>query len=310
MIPPFVRKAGAPFDRPNPDTVLRSADGVDFHTFKTHLSSASDLFSQMFSLPQPSEKAANEEEELADGLPIVPIHDPSSVLEALLCYCDPNITCRSNSVPLIEIQNLAMKYDMTPVVKAIYRDRIRLERVLPPSRMLDTIRQRVGQDEDMYFAAANIFISPEDEMIEMVDLGLVNKAQFDSLVRYRDDCRASAIAVASPPYNRFTWIPQRYNWFRTDLEHDSTCDESGYISMANVRLWTRLWWMFYMYEADIWLAKRPWGETVTSGDFFDRALKAGSRCRVCREGLDDDFRQFTNLFAREIDDAVSRVRYR
>jgi len=306
MIPPFVRKAGAPFNRRDANVVLRSADGVDFHTLKDHLSSASDLFDHMFALPQPS---ANEED-LADGLPIVPIYDPSTVLEALLCYCDPSITWRSSSVPLIDIQNLAMKYDMIPVVTAVYRDRIQLERELPPSRMLDTIRHWVGQDEDVYLATANIFTSPEDETVQMVDLGLVNKAQFNSLVRYRDECRNSAVAVASPPYNRFTWIPQRFNWFRTDVEHDRNCDTGGHIYIGNVQLRTRYWWKCYMYEADILLAKRPWGETVTSGDFFGRALKAGSRCGVCREGLAHDFRQFTDLFAREIDDAVSQARHR
>jgi len=164
MIPPFVRKAGPPFDNEGADVVLRSADGVDFYFLKAHLSSASEVFNHMFSSPQPSEPA-NEAEELADVLPIVPIYDPSPVLKALLCYCDPNITWRSNSV-IIDILNLAMKYDMTPVIKAIYRDRIQLERELPPSRMLDTIRQRVGQNEDIYLAAANIFTPPEDETID------------------------------------------------------------------------------------------------------------------------------------------------
>src|SRR6266511_2795615 len=100
MISMIVRKAGPPFNRQDADVVLRSADGVDFHAFKLHLSSASDVFNHMFSLPQPSEAAANEE--LADGLPIVPIYDPSPVLKALLSYCDPNIIWRSNSVPLID----------------------------------------------------------------------------------------------------------------------------------------------------------------------------------------------------------------
>jgi len=58
------------------------------------------------------------------------------------------------------------------------------------------------------------------------------------------------------------------------------------------------------------IGKAALGETVTWGDFFDKALKAGSRCRVCREGLDYDFRQFADLFAREIDDAVSQARCR
>jgi len=69
-----------------------------FTTFKAHLSSASEVFNHMFSSPQPS--GTTSDEELADGLPIV---------KALLCYCDPNISWWSSSVPLIDIQDLAMK---------------------------------------------------------------------------------------------------------------------------------------------------------------------------------------------------------
>jgi BTB/POZ domain len=68
MIPPFVSKAAAPFNKSDADVVLRSADGIDFHTFKAYLSSASEVFNHMFSSPQPSETA--NEEELADSLPI------------------------------------------------------------------------------------------------------------------------------------------------------------------------------------------------------------------------------------------------
>lgn len=51
------------------------------------------------------------------------------------------------------------------------------------------------------------------------------------------------------------------------------------------------------------------GATVTGGDFFDLALERGS---LCRDILDRDFKQFTDLFAikREIDSAVSNVRCR
>src|SRR6266511_618194 len=102
----------------------------------------------------------------------------------------------------------------------------------------------------------------------------------------------------------------RYNWFRTDVEHD--CNRGGNISIASVqgKSMMRHWWRSYIYEAKNRLEKRPWGATVTSGDFFDKALEEGSRCRVCREDLNYDFRQFTNLLAREIDDAVSKARYR
>jgi hypothetical protein len=217
QFPAFVRRAGAPFTSQDADVVLRSQDGVDFHTFKAHLSSASSVFDHMF-------QTGNEGEDLADcGLPIIPLYDPSPVLEALLCYCDPSISLRSNSVPLMDIHNLAMKYDMMLVVKAVYKDRIRLGCDLPPPCILDAIRKRVGEDEDLYLAAAKILTCPESEAEEMVDLGLVNQAQLASLIRYRDECRAVAIRVASPPHDHFRWISQTYNWFTEDSGHDLHC---------------------------------------------------------------------------------------
>jgi hypothetical protein len=213
-------------------------------------------------------------------------------------------------VPLIDIQDVAMKYDMIQVAKAVCRDRIRPQRELLPSSLLSLIRSRVPQNEDMYLAAINIFTSSENEAVDMVDVGLVTKLQYDFLLRYRDECRARAVAVASPPHNHWTWLSPRYNWFGTDVKHD--CNRGGNIFIASVqgKSMMRYWWREYTNEAERRLAKRPWGATVASGDFFDEALKEGSRCRVCKKDLDHDFRQFTGLFASKIDDAVSQARYR
>ena len=233
-------------------------------------------------------------------------------LKGLLLGCNPNIDSGSQpSAPLIDIQDLAMTYKMKTADRAIY-DRILLEREFPPPYMLDVIRERIrvirqeSQDESVYLAAISIFTSSENEAEEMVDL--VTQSQYNSLLHYRDECRKRAVAVASPPHNHFTWMSPEYNWFRVNEEHD--CNRGGNIFIANVqgKSMMRYWWREYIYEAKSQLAKRPWGATVTSGDFFDRALEDGSRCRVCRKDLEHDFRQFTDIFARQIDDAVSQVR--
>jgi len=63
----FVRRAGAPFDSQDANTVLHSQGGVDFHTFKAHSSAASSVFDHMF-------QTGNNAEELADsGLPIISV---------------------------------------------------------------------------------------------------------------------------------------------------------------------------------------------------------------------------------------------
>jgi hypothetical protein len=213
------------------------------------------------------------------------------------------------SLPFIDIQDLQKKYGPWEITVDIYRDRIRLEREFPPPRMLDLIARRVVQDGDMYFAAISIFASSENEAEEMIDLGLVTQPQYNSLLRYRDECRARAVAVASPPHNHFTWMSPEYNWFNTNEEHD--CNRGGNIFIANVqgKSMMRFWWREYIYEASRGLRERPWGTTVTSGDFFEKALVEGSKCRVCKKDLDRDFRQFADVFASKINDAVSQARY-
>jgi len=211
-------------------------------------------------------------------------------------------------LPFIDIHNLEMEYGTQEITVDIYKDRIRLKREFPPPRMLEVIKQKFRHDdEDMYLAAISIFASSGKEAEEMIELGLVTQSQYDTLLRYRDQCRARAVAVASPPHFHFTWMSPEYNWFNTNEEHD--CNRGGNIFIASVqgKSMMRFWWREYIYEAGRRLRERPWGTTVTSGDFFDKALADGSKCRVCKKNLDRDFRQFADAFASEIEKAVSQV---
>jgi hypothetical protein len=67
--------------------------------------------------------------------------------------------------------------------------------------MLNQIRNKVGQNEDLYLAAAIIAASLEDEAEELVGLELVTRAQYNSLRKYRNDCciRAEGVAVPKSP---------------------------------------------------------------------------------------------------------------
>ena len=45
---------------------------------------------------------------------------------------------------------------------------------------------------------------------------------------------------------------------------------------------------------------------MQQGEIFEQALKAGTQCEECHPGM-DKLREFTVLFAGEIDQAVSKV---
>ena len=76
------QKAQPPFDKLSADVILRSSDRVDFRVHRTILVEASPVFSDMFSLPQPTA-------EMIDGCAWVRLHDdPSDVLHLLRALYD------------------------------------------------------------------------------------------------------------------------------------------------------------------------------------------------------------------------------
>ncbi|KIJ65516.1 hypothetical protein HYDPIDRAFT_130726 [Hydnomerulius pinastri MD-312] len=74
--------AASPFDHAKADIILRSSDNIDFRIFKLFLSLASPFFESLFDIPQPIEES--EEQEIKDGLPIIPVSEDSKTLDALL----------------------------------------------------------------------------------------------------------------------------------------------------------------------------------------------------------------------------------
>ena len=79
--------AAAPFDHAKADIILRSSDNIDFRVFKLFLSLASPFFETLFDIPQPDEE--NGDQEIKDGLVVVPVTEDSKTLDALLRFCYP-----------------------------------------------------------------------------------------------------------------------------------------------------------------------------------------------------------------------------
>lgn len=74
-----------PFNKPNTDIILRTADNVDFHVFSQILIAASPFFEGMFEVPQPPV----EQQELKLGRPIINVTEDSKTIEILLRICYP-----------------------------------------------------------------------------------------------------------------------------------------------------------------------------------------------------------------------------
>ncbi|KZP05740.1 hypothetical protein FIBSPDRAFT_678182, partial [Athelia psychrophila] len=79
--------ADPPFDDPDADIILRSSDDIEFRASKLYLSKASQFFSGMFELPQ---GPASNDQEMCDGVPVVPMPEPASVVKHFLQCCYPH----------------------------------------------------------------------------------------------------------------------------------------------------------------------------------------------------------------------------
>ena len=151
-----------PFTYSDADVVFRSSDNVVYKLHKLVLSLASDFFSGMFELPQPNQPSdaspptqpTNDEE--VDGLPVVPVSEPSSVLTSLflLCYpieLDPDLASIAQVRAVLEA---AMKYDLRKVLK-ITRSRLLQFTTYAPMRVY-AIACKLGFEDDARHAAKEV----------------------------------------------------------------------------------------------------------------------------------------------------------
>ena len=100
----------------NADIIIQSCDSINFRVHKLVLSLSSPFFSDMISLPQPSES----DQEVVDGLPVVRLSEDAEVLKCLLTmlYPIPSIIPNSYNKTLMVLSAL-QKYDMDGVQSCI-----------------------------------------------------------------------------------------------------------------------------------------------------------------------------------------------
>ncbi|PIL24761.1 hypothetical protein GSI_12647 [Ganoderma sinense ZZ0214-1] len=150
-----------PFTYSTADIVFRSSDDVFYKLHKLVLSLASDFFNDMFELPQPmtelNPSARPTDDQEHDGLPVIPVSEPSSVLTPLFLLCyplespDPDLTTITQVRAVLEA---AIKYDARKAVK-ITRGRLRELMPSAPLRVY-AIACRLGFEDDARDAAKEV----------------------------------------------------------------------------------------------------------------------------------------------------------
>ena len=312
--------ASAPFDHEKADVILRSSDNIHFRIFKLFLSLASPFFETLFDIPQPDEE--NEEQEIKNGLVVIPVTEDSKTLDALLRFCypctladDPNLEVLKDAMDVLEA---ARKYSLdvieTKARKAIVNPKI-LE--VEPLRCF-AIAHRGRLREETLLAAKSTLTQPlipswfqEIELIRATDLL--------SLLTYHKKCGDAVYALKL----NLSWITSHYgssqgcSWlsglylyrdnYNRESHNNCGCPRANTprYTLFNVSL---QWWEDFMEETFTALRDKPCKETMKAcAEKTVQTVKARN-CQACSAKVTEGMRDFLDLFTRKIEETVSQVR--
>ncbi|KAH0836777.1 hypothetical protein J3R83DRAFT_8526 [Lanmaoa asiatica] len=315
--------ATAPFDHTKADIILRASDNVDFRVFKLFLSLASPFFETLFDIPQPAQ--VSEDQEIKDGLVVVPVTEDSKTLDALLRFCypctladDPNIEVLQDAMYVLEA---ARKYSLDAIEKKA-RQAISNPKILEaePLRCF-AIAHRGRLREETLLAARYTLTQPlipswfqEIELITATDLL--------SLLTYHRKCGDAVYALRL----NLSWITSHYesaeacSWlsgkYRTHY-NNSDCGCSRQKTMPRYVLGFRTyngdsesslqWWEDFLEETFLALRDKPCKETVqAAAEKTAQSVKARN-CEACSPRVTEGMRDFSDLFARKVEEVVSQV---
>lgn len=122
----------SPFDHPDTDIIIRSADGGEFRMFKIDLTRASPVFKDLLSIPQPP--PTTNPEDYKYGLPVVPLSEPSDVLKVLLQWCMPGSRPTPSLDNVVALAMAGRKYECgilveecrVPLLRAAVQNPVRI----------------------------------------------------------------------------------------------------------------------------------------------------------------------------------------
>ena len=314
--------ATAPFDHAKADIILRSSDNVDFRVFKQFLSLASPFFETLFDIPQPEEE--NGDQEVKDGLAVIPVTEDNKTLDALLRFCypctladDPNIEVLKDAMDVLEA---ARKYSLDVIEKkarkAIVNPKI-LE--VEPLRCFAIAHRGRLREETLLAAKSTLtqpLIPPWFQEIE-----LITASDLLSLLTYHQRCGDAVYALRLD----LSWITSHYgtsqacSWLSGQYMYSrNNYPNSGYYTsncgcprpdtprykLFNISL---QWWEDFMEETFAALRDKPCKETVKACAEKTVQTVKSRDCQACSPKITEGMREFLEFFTRKIEETVSQV---
>ena len=306
----------APFDHTQADIILRSSDNIDFRVFKLFLSLASPFFETLFNIPQPADE--NVDQELKDGLAVIPVTEDSKTLDTLLRFCypctladDPDLEVLKDAMDVLEA---ARKYSLDVIEKKACKAIVNPRILEAESLRCFAIAHRGRLREETLLAARYTLIQP---LIPswFQEIELLSATELLSLLTYHKKCGDAAYALSLD----LSWITSHYgssggcSWLSgRHPQYGSSCgcldpDSQRYKLFSDLSL--PKWWRDFMEETFTTLRDKPCTETVkASAEKTVQTVKARN-CPACSPKVTEGMRDFVDLFTRKIEETVSQVSY-
>ena len=303
--------AAAPFDHAKADIILRSSDNISFRVFKLLLSLASPFFETLFDLPQPAQ--AREDQEIQDGLVVIPVTEDSKTLDIILRFCYPDTLANDPDIVVEGIREAmnafeaARKYSLDAIEKKVCRAIFSLKFLEKEPLRCFVIAHRGQLREETLLAARYTLTQPLIPSWSE-EIGILNTGDLLSLLSYHQRCGDAVYALK----NNLSWITSLpdSNWLISsysgyDLGRCCCCAPTTRYAVSSNRV--PKWWDDFMEETFTALRDKPCKSTVqASAEKTAQEVKARG-CGACSLKATEGTRELVKLFARKIEKTVSQV---
>jgi hypothetical protein len=296
------RETDPPFDDPEADVIIRSSNNIDFYVFKTLLSFSSSVFKDMFYVAQ----GKPEDDELKDGLQVIPTSDSAETWRILFRFLYPCGAAGQSTLNSLDEFSRAIeasrKYGITRAEEMIIAELIapRFSKANP--MRIYALACQYGLEAEAREAAKQTLCIPILGRPYVVELENMAASHYHRLQEYHQCCGIVASEVAA----NTEWIqPSSFVGFSS---HDVCGKEGRKATLAdgNIRR-VATWWADYMMFAETALEDCPVGATVVASDLMCDVLRNANRCPYCSCQAYDEMRAFGAMFAAEVDRVVAKV---
>ncbi|KAG2365009.1 hypothetical protein BDR07DRAFT_1459318 [Suillus spraguei] len=291
--------ASAPFNNPNHDIILRSADGVDFYHFKLILSLVSPIFGDMFTLPQNASELA---------VPVL-VTEPSTILHPLLLLsypsasADPIFSSIDDAKAVLEA---AQKYEMDAVLYRI-GDIIAAQFLSKIPLGVYGVSCLAGYRHHARRAATR---SLEIKNLgrpstEFTGMEAISAFDYHRILRYHYECGRAAQAVG----DCLKWLLPTKRVREMQMWNCTVCIlGKPTIKIANLGwLTVTPWFGEYLVASGKELSVRPCKLTLLESEPYNDALVTVRGCSSCQIAAPYDLDTFRTLYITEVQKAIEKV---